>query len=329
MKIGGAPGAARTASDEIVTGLWQFAHAQGLLTNNIGERTVNAGVTIDQARVIDGALELQDLAGSASFAIRTAVASDAVHRFNLSAAGALSWGPGNGALDASLFRDAVGSVTFNARVIFTHILGVLADLINEETVGAGVTIEGVRLRDTAVDLLGRASSANRVLGSDVIGDVEERFRLHAGGIMQWGDGANPRDVELRRDAANELGTPDDLNVGGTLDLGSDVEVSEDTTVVVASPQDDFATGTSTVRRVSTTVILTITGLAGGRQGRLLLFTKFAPIADITFTHEDVGSVAANRIRTPTSAGFTLSGNNAVWFWYDTTLSRWILVAPST
>lgn len=329
MKIGGAPGAARTDIDESIAGLWSFAHAQGLLTNNIGERTFGAGVTIDQLRVIDGALELFGLLGSNSVALDTSVVGDAASRFRVTAGGILGWGPGNAGRDITLSRDSVGSVQFSGRVIFASILGLLTNAINERTAAAGVTIEGVRLRDTAIDLLGLVSPANRVLGIGVGGDAEERFRLHAGGIMQWGDGANPRDVVLQRDAADELGTPDDFNVGGALDLGGDLELSEATTVVVATPINDFATGTETVQRVSTTVGLTITGLAGGRQGRLMLFSKFAPIADISFTHEDAGSVAGNRIRTPGGVTFTLTSNNALWFWYDNTLARWILVAPST
>ena len=115
-----------------------------------------------------------------------------------------------------------------------------------------------------------------------------------------------------------------LDVGDELDLAGDIELAEQTTAVVASPQNNFATGTVTVLRISTTVTLTITGLAGGRAGRIIYFQKVAPLADIIFTHEDVNSTAVNRVRTHNGSSFTLTSAGAMWIRYDSILSRWML-----
>lgn len=173
------------------------------------------------------------------------------------------------------------------------------------------------------------------------------FKITRGGVLRWQAGwANSPDswvVFRYNDAGSILGTALDidrstgkakfeadvevgsiLNTKGAIDLDNDIELAEKTTAVVASPQNDFATGTVTVQRVSTTVVLTITGLAGGRAGRIIYFQKFAPLADITFTHEDANSTAANRIRTHDGSSFTLTGAGAMWIRYDSSLSRWML-----
>lgn len=212
--------------------------------------------------------------------------------------------------------------TVTALWTFANAAGLLTDDINERTGGAGVTIDGVLLLDTTISLLGFASPANRVYGSDVLGDLDERFRLHAGGTMQWGDGGGARDTELRRDAADELGTPDDFNVGGALDLAGDIELSERTIVLAAGGNHDIATAAVTVQRLDSSAgAATLTGFAGGRVGRLLCVAN-VDVGLLVLTHQDVLSVAANRMILPNGINVNLAGADGIMLWYDDAVSRW-------
>lgn len=307
MRLGPAANVARLNVDETITALWTFTNALGLLTDVIGERSVGVGVTIDGLLVRDS--------GIPQAAVTAHEAALAILETQIT--------------DGTLLARLAAAEVITALWAFSHANGLQTDNIVERTAAAGVTIDGAQLLDGGLISQGLGAAGSVAVLLAVTGDAVQRFLQTADGGMAWGDGALARDTNLFRAAADELATDDDLNVGGALDLGGDLELSEATTAVVATPINDFATGTATVQRVSTTVILTITGFAGGRSGRLMLFTKFAPIADISFTHEDVNSVAANRIRTPGGVTFILTSNNGLWFWYDNTLARWILIAPST
>lgn len=190
-----------------------------------------------------------------------------------------------------------------------------------EIITAFWTIGGVGLRNTAIDLLGLGSPANRVLGSDVDGDAEERFRLHAGGIMQWGDGAGARDTQLQRDDANELGTPDDFNVGGTIDLAGKMELSIRSPAAIVADVDDFATGTTIIQRLQATGAVDITGFAGGADGRMIIVLNFN-VQVITLKHNDVGSASANRMQLPGTADIALSQNDSVTMFYESVNAKW-------
>lgn len=54
----------------------------------------------------------------------------------------------------------------------------------------------------------QSAATNVTLGAIVTADTFDRFRLQAGGRMEWGSGALARDSFLYRDAANVLGTTD-------------------------------------------------------------------------------------------------------------------------
>ncbi len=56
MRVTLGVGVTRAGVDELITGLWSFANALGLLTDDIGERTAAAGVTIDGLLVKDSGI---------------------------------------------------------------------------------------------------------------------------------------------------------------------------------------------------------------------------------------------------------------------------------
>lgn len=211
---------------------------------------------------------------------------------------------------------------------FANAQGLLTDDITERTGGAGVTIGGVRFDNIAIDLLGLASAANRVLGSDVIGDVDERFRLHAGGIMQWGDGTGARDTQLQRDAANELGTPDDFNVGGVLDLGGDLEYDESDIVLAAGANNNVATGVIPHHQIFTAGgVATVSGFAGSRDNRQISLFNSGP-DDITLLHLAAGSLAANRMELPNNASQILRDGDGCILYKSPQRTVWVMIGTT-
>ena len=66
----------------------------------------------------------------------------------------------------------------------------------------------------------------------------------------------------------------------------------------------------------------ITGLAGGAEGRTILFMNDGNF-DISLTHQDAASTAANRFRTPGEVTFTLNRADSVLLRYRS--SRWCVL----
>lgn len=327
MRVGLGANVGRTNVAENISALWTFAHANGISLDDIIERTAAAGVTIDGLLVRDAGIpesavtahEAALVIGAASIAaVDEAVVT--AHEAALAIVLAQLTDGGN------LTQDDVAEV-ITALWEFADANGIKIDVITERTAAAGVTIDGLQLKDLALWALGFVASGTRAYTSNVSGDSEPRFTRVADGQMQWGDGTNPLDVILKRDAANELGTPDDFNVGGVLDLGGDLELSERTVVLGAGANNDIATGTETVQRLDadTNGANLITGFAGGRAGRMILALNIGLTDSPTLSHEDAASVAVNRLLLPLEANRTLSTSGGAWFLYDGTVSRWRMV----
>jgi hypothetical protein len=72
---------------------------------------------------------------------------------------------------------------------------------------------------------------------------------------------------------------------------------------------------------------TITGLAGGSEGRIIIITNIGTVSDIVLSNESVSSIAANRF-TMDRTTLTLSPSFCAIFRYDLLSSRWRLVATN-
>lgn len=72
----------------------------------------------------------------------------------------------------------------------------------------------------------------------------------------------------------------------------------------------------------------ITGLSGGSSGRLITFENVDSTATYKFTHQDTGSLAANRFLLPGFSSLVLQPACSVTFAYDSTQSRWIVFGTS-
>ena len=81
----------------------------------------------------------------------------------------------------------------------------------------------------------------------------------------------------------------------------------------------FAT-TSVIRNAASISGLSITGLAGGTSGRIILLENVG-VFTITLTHEDPLSTATNRFSIGTSVA--LDTNTTIFLRYDGTSNRWV------
>ncbi|KKN22745.1 hypothetical protein LCGC14_0912060 [marine sediment metagenome] len=126
------------------------------------------------------------------------------------------------------------SETITALWTFAHANGISLDDVIERTGGAGVTIDGVLLKNGVVDLRDRIAAATVVLQSDVVGDSITRLIVRADGLLQWGDGTLARDTDLFRALADVLATSDSFRVGGVLGVITDIitERTADTGVTI-------------------------------------------------------------------------------------------------
>jgi len=98
------------------------------------------------------------------------------------------------------------------------------------------------------------------------------------------------------------------------------------TVNIAATTHNYALGdTVSQLRMSSTGPETVTGIAGGTQGRVLRVTNVDSIDILSFPHENTGSTAANRFITPDGQTFHLNPGATVDMFYDGESDRWRLL----
>lgn len=93
---------------------------------------------------------------------------------------------------------------------------------------------------------------------------------------------------------------------------------------ITADQNDYNPGTASNFRISTDASRTITGIAGGSNGRLLIYKNVGSF-DFVLSHQNLASAAANRIITATGGDIAYASNTAAWLLYDSTDSRWRLI----
>lgn len=106
MRLGPIPNVARLTIDETITALWTFAHANGLLTDDINERTGGAGVTVDGVRMLDRSVTPINFPASSTPFLATQVVAEADNRVIVRADGLHLWGDGTNPPDTNLYRGA-------------------------------------------------------------------------------------------------------------------------------------------------------------------------------------------------------------------------------
>ena len=331
------PGAnvGRLDVNETVTGLWSFAHALGLLTDVINERTGTVGVTIDGVRMKDKGIASLLFTVVSEAMMRTQLTGDSNDRFILQAGGKLEWGPGNTGADTVLERIGVGALGISGNLQVAGALGLIADIITERTGGAGVTVDGVTLVDGSVSKPDAAAAGSIVSQSAVLGDAEFRHRRDASGRMIWGGGVTAPDTNLYRDVADTLKTDDSFVVGGGLSVNGEFrplgtfDVSEKNTVLSSGANHDVDTGSVTLIRIlGPGAVYNMTGFDGVVQGRIIgILNQSTSVG--TINNQGAGSAVANRVMLPGAADITIVSEGMVWLIYDVTASKWKLLSHTT
>lgn len=121
----------------------------------------------------------QSASGNVAFA--SIVNADSFDRFRIYADGKHEWGPGSGARDVELFREA-------------------ADIL-----GTNDTFRSTR-----------STTSADAYQTRVTGDTNSRLNVDADGSMSWGPGNATQDTDLLRQGSGTLGTTSNFQFAGTL-----------------------------------------------------------------------------------------------------------------
>jgi hypothetical protein len=93
------------------------------------------------------------------------------------------------------------------------------------------------------------------------------------------------------------------------------------TSAATGTQNDFTINTTTRLVVLSGAAPSITGLTGGRAGRVLQL-HYTGSGTLSVTSQGAGSTAANRVITPTAGTVTVNPNQTLNLFYDNASSRW-------
>lgn len=104
-------------------------------------------------------------------------------------------------------------------------------------------------------------------------------------------------------------------------------IQENSPSQITADQNDYAIGDYSVLRLSTDASRTITGFAGGTQGRILIVFNVGSNA-LVLANQSASSTATNRIITGHGANITVDADNSASLWYDNTTQRWRVFGTS-
>lgn len=94
-----------------------------------------------------------------------------------------------------------------------------------------------------------------------------------------------------------------------------------TPAALAANTNDYVVSENGIQRISASVAVNLTGIAGGEDGRLLVLINVGANA-ISVTNQDALSVAVNRIITSTAGTIVMATNGTMMLLYDAASSRW-------
>lgn len=206
------PGNAVTDTSITRSGANALTTAAGL---NIGTSQVNGNLTITGNLTVSGSTSStpsSDVSVGAAFSfaglaatatttpkLKTSVTTDTNNRFQITADGAHTWGPGNSATDTSLIRSGVNALTTTAALSIGALTttGVTnSGTYNDVSIGAGNAFIGYT----------STASGTVKLKTRVTGDTVDRFSITANGDLNWGPGNAVSDTSLVRSGVGALTT---------------------------------------------------------------------------------------------------------------------------
>lgn len=152
--------------------------------------------------------------------------------------------------------------------------------------------------------------------------VDGQVAIISGGLPAWGAAPAPSAGSV---GATQLADNLDLSGNGTTTLGGfggKVQVSTSTGTL-----NNFTLNDDTLILVFSSGAVSLTGLTGGWDGRLVFVTGTS--SSFGFANESASSTAANRLSLPNSTTWTLTARSGTWLRYDGTASRWYLLNGTT
>ena len=327
MRVGPATNVARINVSEIITALWSFAHASGIKTDVITERSVNMGVTIDGLLLKNNAVSAIGKALGDDAVLVSDVAGDAQKRFRVQVDGQHEWGDGTLVRDTNLFRALADVLATNDSFRVAGVLGVIADIITERTADTGVTIDGLLVKDSGIPQA--AVTAHEAALAILLGQITDGVDLTERNVAEtitalW---EFTHALGIKTNVITERGAGAGVTIDGLLvkdsgiDLAGNVILSIRTPAQITGNVNDYGTGTTVIQRVSASGAFSITGFAGGVDGRMIIITNIGA-SIITLLHISVASATENRMNLPGATNIILNQNDVAGLFYDGALSRW-------
>lgn len=99
--------------------------------------------------------------------------------------------------------------------------------------------------------------------------------------------------------------------------------NENTPATLSSNQNNYPPGNYDVLQLASTTSVRVSGFTGGVKGRKLRIFN-AGNYPIVFTNQDSNSSAPNRLKI--NYNKILFPNETVWFYYNSTISRWVIIS---
>jgi hypothetical protein len=189
------------------------------------------------------------------------------------------------------------------------------------TNGAAVAVGFVRAGDKGLDGAGAGDTISDI-SSATVGRIALYNNTDGKHITEASFGIGTSGANIGAlSTANTWGGAQ--SYAAKVDLQQDWGISGDITPTqVTADQNDYApTGhaTAAVFRVSTDASRNFTGLAGGYDGRVVLWMNIGSF-DHVFKNDDASSTAANRFAF--GADHALAAGQSIWLIYDATATRW-------
>lgn len=174
-----------------------------------------------------------------------------------------------------------------------------------------------------VDVMG--SSSDIALLTNVTGDTQDRFRLFASGLQEWGPGgATTRDTNLYRAGANILKTDDAFQVVGALTVTgaaslSDATLSGSLNIGSGRYRNQLSTPTTVANTTTETVIGSMTIPANDAAVGAIYRIHIAALASVALTptltlRARIGG-AAGALVTATGIAITAASNGTNHHWF--------------
>lgn len=138
-------------------------------------------------------------------------------------------------------------------------------------------------------------------------------------------GSSSHTVRIGGQITDSVSTNTSLN--GFTDIGQTLSLKLNTHTTLANGANSGAVFTNSFNRITgPTGAFSIAGIAGGRNGRVLILYNTTSQTMTISNDSGTEATAANRIYTLTGADVATTGTGAVTLIYDTTAQRWIVTA---